>query len=921
MVTLTINGKTVQAESDWTILEAAQQAQITIPTLCYHKDLSSHGGCRMCLVSVKGARGLLTACTTPVSEGMEVETDTEEVINSRKSTLQLLLSAYHDAGYKQVDETNNELLRWSKFYGFNPEEEMTKEPRYEINSDKNPFIWVDLNKCILCTRCIRACSEVQGRFVWGLAERGFDSHIVAGLDETMLEARCESCGACAVYCPTGALDLKPSIDAPRAEKKVTTTCTYCGVGCQFDLNIVNNKVVKVTSNPNSPVNGLHMCVKGRFGYDFVHHPDRLTKPMVREYLLKGQPRPSKTDRGNWVETDWETALNLVSEKLTYYRDSFGGESVGVLSSAKCTNEENYLMNKFARQVIGSNNIDHCARLCHSSTVAGLATTLGSGAMTNPMKDIVENANSMLIIGSNTTEQHPVFGTKIRQAVLRRKVKLIVADPRRIDITEFAILHLQQKPGTDIALINGLMYIILEKGYENIAFINERTEGFEAVKENVMQYPPEKVAEITGVPVEKLYEAVEIMAHNAPLAIMWAMGITQHTVGVHNVYALADLQMMLGNFGVSGGGVNPLRGQNNVQGACDMGALVNVYPGYQQVTAEAAQKKFQEAWGVPLSNKVGRTVTELIPGALDGSTKALYILGENPVMTDPDTNHIRKCFESLDFFVLQEIFPSETAVYADVLLPGVTFVEKNGTFTNTERRVQMVQQAVIPTADARQDWWITSQIARRCLQLGTRKASPAKFAGWDYQTAEEIMVEISALTPSYGGISHKRLLGGETLSWPCPDSSHPGTPILHVGKFTRGKGLFLPAIHLDPSEMPDKEYPMVMTTGRVIYHWHGGEMTRRVKGLLEVYPEAKIEVSPADALHLGLNNTTTRVKVSSRRGTITAEAWVTERVPEGLIYANFHFPENSANILTKAALDPISKIPEYKVTAVKIEAVK
>jgi len=921
MVSLTINGISVQADPEWTILEAAQKAQITIPTLCYHKDLTSHGGCRMCLVSVEGARGLVTSCTSPVSQGMVVETETEEVVNSRVSTLKLLLSAYYDAGYKPLDENNNELFRWSKFYGIDFKTEIAEKPRYEINTDPNPFIWVDLNKCILCTRCVRACAEVQGRYVWGLAERGFDSHIVAGLEETMLEARCESCGACAVYCPTGALDLKPSIDAPQAEKKVTTTCTFCGVGCQFDLNVVNNRIVKVTTNPNAPVNGMHLCVKGRFGYDFVHHPDRLTKPLVREYLLTNQPRPSKSDRGKWIETDWDTALNLVAKKFAEYRDTFGADSIGVLSSAKCTNEENYLMNKFARQVIGSNNIDHCARLCHSSTVAGLATTLGSGAMTNPMKDIVENANSMLIIGSNTTEQHPVFGTKIRQAIIRRNVKLIVADPRKIDITEFAVLHLQQKPGTDIALINGLMYIILEKGYENKTFIADRTEGFDALKENIMQYPPEEVARITGVPVEKLYEAVEIMAKNAPLAVMWAMGITQHTVGVHNVYALADLQMMLGNFGVSGGGVNPLRGQNNVQGACDMGALVNVYPGYQQVAAEISQKKFEEAWGVPLSNKVGRTVTELIPGAIEGTTKALYILGENPVMTDPDTNHIRHCFEELEFFVLQEIFPSETAVYADVLLPGVTFAEKTGTFTNTERRVQMVQQAIIPTGQARQDWWITSEIAKRTLQFGTRKAATTKFSGWDYQDASEIMNEVSALTPSYAGISHQRLLNGETLCWPCPDDNHPGTPILHIGKFTRGKGLFLPAIHLDPSELPDEKYPLVMTTGRVIYHWHGGEMTRRAKGLLEVYPEAKIEVSPADASRFGLTAEFTKVKVSSRRGSITAEAWVTERVPEGLIYANFHFPENSANILTKAALDPISKIPEYKVTAVNVEVVK
>jgi len=918
MTNIKINGIEILAEPNWTILQAAQHAGITIPTLCYHKDLSPTGACRMCLVNVKNARGLVTACTTPVSEGMEVETENDNLASSRRSVLKLLLSVYHDSGYK-LDDSDNELYKWAKHYGLEPSDYMSQKGRYEVDTDPNPFIWIDLNKCILCTRCIRACSEVQGRFVWGISQRGFEAHIAAGMDEDMIDARCESCGACVAYCPTGALSLKPSVKSPQAEKKVTTTCAYCGVGCQFDLNIVDNKIVRVTSNPNAPVNGMHLCVKGRFGYSYVHHPDRLTKPLVRDYLLNGGTRPSKSDRGNWIETDWETALNLAAEKLTFARDTYGPDSVGVLSSAKCTNEENYLMNKFARQVIGTNNIDHCARLCHASTVAGLATALGSGAMTNSMKDIYENANSILVIGSNTTEQHPVFGAKIRQAVINRDVKLIVADPRKIELCEFAVLHLQQKPGTDIALVNGLMNIILEKGYENKQFIEERTENFDLLVEHLKEYPPQKVSEITGVPVEKLYLAVEIIVKNNPLAVFWAMGITQHTTGVHNVFSLADLQMMLGNYG-HGGGVNPLRGQNNVQGACDMGCLVNVYPGYQAVTAEASQQKFEQAWGTTLSNKVGKTVTEIIPQILDGKTKALYILGENPMMTDPDTNHIRHCLEELDFFVLQEIFPTETSAYADILLPGVTFAEKTGTFTNTERSVQMVREAIIPKGEARQDWKIISDLAKKVIALGGREINPAPYSNWEYNDSAEIMAEVAGVTPSYGGISHQRLNAGETLCWPCPDPTHPGTPILHIGKFTRGKGNFIPAIHLDPSELPDEEYPMMLTTGRVIYHWHSGEMTRRVKELMEIYGQALIEVSPEDAKRLGLNHEDSRVKVTSRRGTITAKVWVTDRVPEGLIYGNFHFPENNINYLTKAALDPIAKIPEYKVTAVKVEAI-
>ena len=590
MTKITINGIEIDAQPNWTILQAAQHTGITIPTLCNHKDLSPTGACRMCLVNVKGARGLLTACTTPINEGMEVETENAALTSSRQLVLKLLLSVYHDNGYKP-DETDNELFKLARQYGLDPQKYMSPKQRYEIDPDPNPFVWIDRNKCILCTRCVRACSEVQGRFVWGISERGFDAHITAGVDENMIDARCESCGACVAYCPTGALSLKPTINVEAPEKKITTTCAYCGVGCQFDLNVIDDKVVKVTSNPLAPANGMHLCVKGRFGFSYIHHEDRLTKPLVRDYLLNGTERPSKSDRGKWVETDWDTALDLVAKKLAQTRATFGPDSIGVLSSAKCTNEENYLMNKFARQVIGTNNIDHCARLCHASTVAGLATALGSGAMTNSMQDVYESAQSMLVIGSNTTEQHPVFGAKMRQAVLNRNVKLIVADPRKIDLCEFATMHLQQKPGTDIALVNGLMYIILEKGYENKQFIEERTENFETLVENVKQYPPEKVSQITGIPVDQLYKAVEIIVKNAPMAVFWAMGITQHTVGVHNVFSLADLQMMLGNFGIPGGGVNPLRGQNNVQGACDMGCLVNVYPGYQAVTAEASQQKF------------------------------------------------------------------------------------------------------------------------------------------------------------------------------------------------------------------------------------------------------------------------------------------------------------------------------------------
>lgn len=920
MITLKINGRTFRTQEGKTVLEVANAEGITIPTLCYHKDLTPYGGCRLCVVAVKGSLRPAAACTLPAEDGMDVQTDTPEIIESRKTVLKLLLSTYHDSGYAANDGRENELIYWCRYYGLDVASLSATTPRYPVNSDPNPFVWVDLNKCILCSRCIRACAEIQGRFVWGLSNRGYETRISAGADATMLEARCESCGACVAYCPTGALDNKMSVGLGTPDKVVTTTCTYCGVGCTIDLNVKDNHIIRVTSNPLGAVNGLHLCVKGRYGFDFIHHKERLTDPMVREYLLKGTGRPSKSDRGNWVKVSWDSAMQIVGENLMKIRDTFGADSIGVLTSAKCTNEENYLMNKFARQVIGTNNVDHCARLCHSSTVAGLATVFGSGAMSNTMDDIVQFASSIFIIGSNTTEQHPVFGTRIRQAALKRNVKLVVADPRKIDITEFAVLHLQHQPGTDIALLNGIMHIILEKGWENRAFIQERTEGFEEFQQNIAQYDPETVAEITNVPQELLYNAAEIFSQNHPMAVIWAMGITQHTVGVQNVMTLANLQMLLGNMGVPGGGVNPLRGQNNVQGACDMGGLPNFYPGYQLVTNPDAQQKFEEAWGVSLSPKVGMTVTEMIPAAVEKKIRALYILGENPVMTDPDTNHVRHALEELDFLVLQEIFPSETSKYADVLLPGVSFAEKDGTFTNTERRIQRVRQAIEITTNARPDWQITRDLANLILAKGSRRPSSARFARWEYYHPSEVMDEVNALAPIYGGVTYQRLDHGEQLHWPVPTLEHPGTPILHIGKFSRGLGKFVPTHHISPAELPDDKYPLILTTGRVLYHWHGGEMTRRAKGLLEVYSKSLIEINPEDAARIGINGKR-RVRVSSRRGSTEAEAWITDRVPPGILHANFHFPETATNELTIAALDPVAKIPEYKVCAVRVEPVE
>ncbi len=541
-------------------------------------------------------------------------------------------------------------------------------------------------------------------------------------------------------------------------------------------------------------------------------------------------------------------------------------------------------------------------------------------MTNSIKDIAEQSKCIFIIGSNTTEQHPVIGTKVRRAKRHRGAKLIVADPRRIDIADYADLYIRHNVGTDIALLNGLMHIILREGWEDREFIAARTEGFEEMQAIVAKYTPEVTSEITGVPVAQLEEAARMLGENKPGALLYAMGITQHTSGVANVMSCANIQMLLGNMGVPGGGVNPLRGQNNVQGACDMGGLPNVYTGYQRVADPAVQHKFETAWGVPLSNKVGLTVTEMLKAAEEGKVRCLYIVGENPMTSDPDLNHVRYSLGKTEFIVLQEIFFSETGQFADVVFPATSFAEKEGTVTNTERRIQRVRKAVEPPGEAQTDTWIVTELAKRLLALGAITPDPsAPYAGWDYQSPKDVMEEIRALTPIYGGVTYRRLDAGETPQWPVPNEEHPGTPVMHVGKFSRGLGRFAAVDHVPPAELPDADYPLILTTGRVIYHWHGGEMTHRARNLEAMYPEALVEINPQDAERAHIDEGGL-MKVSSRRGEILAKATITDRVEPGLIFTTFHFAEAAANFLTNPVLDPEAKIPEFKVCAVRVEAV-
>ncbi len=650
--------------------------------------------------------------------------------------------------------------------------------------------------------------------------------------------------------------------------------------------------MKVTPQKGTIVNQGSLCVKGSFGYDFVNHKDRLTSPLIKE-------------NGAFREASWEEALSLVASKLADTKSKYGADSIGGLSSAKCTNEENYIFQKFMRAAIGTNNVDHCARLCHASTVAGLAAAFGSGAMTNSIAE-VEYADVIFAIGSNTTDSHPIIGIGVIKAVRENGAKLIVADPRKIRLTEYADVWMRQKPGTDVALINGLMNVIISEGLEDKDFIANRTEGYEDVKQAVAEYSPDKVSEITGIPKEDIISAARIYAKADRASILYSMGITQHVAGTDNVKSMANLAMLTGNIGRESTGVNPLRGQNNVQGACDLGALPNVYPGYQKVVDDAARAKFEKAWDVKLDNKVGLTVVEMIKAAYAGKVKALYIMGENPMVSDPDLNKVEKALESLDFLVVQDIFLTPTAKLADVVLPAASFAEHEGTFTNTERRVQRLYKAIDAPGDAREDWRIVCDIAGR---LGYQMS---------YDCPADIMDEIALVTPIYGGMGYERL-NGVGLQWPCLDKSHPGTKFLHQDKFARGLGKFFPVEFKAPPEWPDAEYPLILTTGRMLFHFHTGSMTRRAKALDEHIPEGMVELNPADAKRLGITHNE-RVKVSSRRGEISIKAQVTDKVGEGVVFIPFHFAESAANTLTIAELDPVAKIPELKVCAVKLERI-
>lgn len=885
-INLTVDNKKIELYKGMTVLEAAQQLGIYIPALCADPDLEPSGACRLCLVEIENMPELVTACNTYATDGMVVHTNSPKVIETRKRILELIRLDHADDCHLCPKNEHCDLQTAFRFYGI--EAHQTKKLAYPSSTDRShPFFNLDRSRCILCGKCVRVCKELQGLGALEIAGSGFSAKITGAGDKLIIETICESCGQCVDRCPTAAL-LPKIFKAPTEEVK--TVCPYCGVGCGIYLGLYYGQLANVRGDRANPINKGRLCVKGRFGVvDFVNSFGRLDSPLIKK-------------NGEFVRASWNETIEFIATKLSNYK----GNEFALIASAKNTNEDNYIAQKFARVVMQTNNIDHCARLCHASTITGLSKSLGTAAMTNAIEEI-EDTKCIFAIGTNTTENHPIIGLQIRKAV-RKGANLIVINPREIDLCGIADLWLQPNLGTDVMLLSAIAKVIIDEGLIDNTFIESRCENFETFKQSLATFDLEKAAKITGVGIDEIIRAARMYATNKPATILYAMGITQHSHGTDNVLAIANLALLTGNIGIRAAGINPLRGQNNVQGACDMGCLPDFYPGYQSV--DVFKSKFEDAWHCALPSENGLTLTEIFDATVHGKIKALYIIGENPVLSEPNASYVKDAIVKAEFVIVQDIFLTETAQLADVVLPATSFAEKDGTYTNTERRVQRVRKAIEPIGSSKPDWWILCQIAKR---LGNK--------GFDFNHPSKIMDELASLTPSYTGISFARL-DHQGLQWPCSSKEHPGTSILHTEKFatSNGKGKFISLEYTPPMEQSDEDYPILLTTGRSLYHYHTGTMTRKIEGLNQMRGSELVELNPQDAAELGIKEGDV-VRVSSRRGRVTAKAEVTNKSPKGIIFMTFHFAECATNLLTNPALDPVAKIPELKVCAVKVEKAK
>ncbi len=901
--TFTLDGRSIQALPGETILQAAKRVGIDIPHLCYKDGYRPDGNCRACVVEIKGERVLAPSCCRAPTANMEVAARSERAVKSQKLVVELLLSDIPGQG-KSPYSPRSELDRWAAHLGVGkPRFEARHQPAADLS---NPAIAVNLDACIQCTRCVRACREVQVNDVIGYAFRGQHSKIVFDLDDPMGESTCVTCGECVQACPTGALMPAKNVGQAKIDRQVNSACPYCGVGCLLTFNVSNERIMYVDGR-DGPANLSRLCVKGRYGFDYVHNPLRLTKPLIRRADAPKSPAliPPEQVSKFFREASWEEALDLAAAGLRRIRDEQGPNALAGFGSAKGSNEEAYLFQKLVRTGFGTNNVDHCTRLCHASSVAALLEGIGSGAVSNQVADGTADSEVIVVIGARPTVNHPVAATFMKNAAKEGK-KLIVIGPQLTELARYATHYLQIRPGSDVALLNALMNVIVSEGLQNDAYIAEHTEGFEALRKKVLQYTPEKMSAICGIDPEKIREVARLYAKSKGSIIFWGMGISQHIHGTDNSRCLIALALMTGQIGRPGTGLHPLRGQNNVQGASDVGLIPMVFPDYQRVDNPEAHAYFEKLWGTKLDPKPGLTVVEIMHAVHDGKVHGMYIMGENPAMSDPNLNHARQALSELKHLVVQDIFFTETASYADVVLPASAFPEKTGTFTNTDRRVQLGRQAITPPGEAKQDLWIIQEMARR---IGLE---------WNYGGPKDVWNEIRKAAPSMAGITWERLESEDSVTYPCEKEGDPGEPVIFTDRFPTksGRARFVPADYSPAAELPDQEYPYVFITGRLLEHWHTGSMTRMASVLDAIEPGPTVVVHPDDAARIGLGPGALAT-VESRRGQVTAQVRVSREVQVGCVFMAFAFSEAAANLLTNEALDPYGKIPEFKFCAVRL----
>ncbi|MBV6521284.1 MAG: Nitrate reductase [Gemmatimonadaceae bacterium] len=981
MPKLFVDEREVTVPDGATILDAARSIDVPVPTLCWYPKLPVVGNCRICLVSVEGNPKLVPACATQAADGMKVTTESAAAVRSRQGVLSLLLERYP---VEQIPEgsSRNEFEEYVRRYNVPTTRSRELPLRTGDERREDPIIQHDMSTCILCTRCVRACADIQVVGVLDVAHRGEFAQIVVGADGNPEHASCTWCGECVRVCPTGAIhDIIPmavraasgemvermrSRDMPSPDRTVRAVCPYCGVGCQIDLQVRDEKVIHVKSpwiEEETPNEGS-TCVKGRFGTDFIQHRDRLKTPMIRRGWIRqgdtwsydasrngderwgrrggpwdlvaeegvtakrrprtnplrtnptgpstlGDPQDRVAIPDDWYEpfreATWEEAMSLTAQELTRIRDTYSPEALAVFQSAKCTNEENYLLQRLFRGGIGTNNVDHCTRLCHSSSVAAMQRAMNTSAASGSMREVEHESDVIFILGANTTESHPVFGAAIKRAV-RRGATLIVCDPRRIELAARARIHLQAMPGTDVAVMNGMVHHILAMGLEAKEFIAERTHDFDRLRDAVQPYTPERAEQISGVPASLIRQAAEAYARGPRSSTLWAMGLSQHSTGTDIVASLLNLILVTGSIGRWGAAMIPIRGQNNVQGASDVGAIPMFYTDYQTVTSPEIRHKFTSTWGVPderVPLTPGLKVTQIVGAG--SPVRGMYIMGENPILSDPDVSHAEQWFRSLEFLAVHDLFLTETARYADVVLPGASFAEKDGTFVNTERRIQLTRKAIDPPGQARQDLDIV-------IELSNRIGLPTPF-----ENAAQVMEEIAKVTPSWRGVSHARLDGTGGLQYPVDSPTHMGTAFLFDKGFPTedGKARFVAVEFLPAAELPDDEFPFLLNTGRQMYHWHTGTMTRRSFALDARESTPTVELNPADALTLGVHEGED-VVVASRRAEVRIAVRLSKRVARRQVFIPMHYREAAANLLTNPVLDPYAHIPEFKVCAVSVK---